>query len=393
MKKKITAFSTVIVLGIGSPTVTPHVQAEENETLQQNEEQRNKIQMEILEANVELSQVKNELEKLNEQIIRVEQAIQDNNEMIKQTEEKIKVSQKEIEDLEKEISILEEKVLKRNEVLKKRAMSFQESGGKSSYIDVLLGSLSFGDFIDRISAVATMVEADQNLIKLHQEDIQTIEKKHTLVKTKLLVQQTMMTELEGMRAQILEQKQENDRLKEELKNREQEKLSEQENLQQQDRELAVGLGFDLNGLMNDSQVFRNETVQKVATAGFRYIGSSVYVFGGGRSDEEIANGRFDCSGFVHWAFSQADIQIGASTEALKNEGTPIEVNDILPGDLVFFDTYKKDGHVGIYLGNGKFIGSQSSTGVAIADMTNGYWLETFNGRVNRIIAESESEAK
>jgi cell wall-associated NlpC family hydrolase len=38
-----------------------------------------------------------------------------------------------------------------------------------------------------------------------------------------------------------------------------------------------------------------------------------------------------------------------------------------PGDLVFFNTYKKDGHVGIYIGNGKFIGSQSSTGVEIAE--------------------------
>lgn len=392
MNKKITAINVVIMLGIGSPSVINHVQAEENENLQQVEEQRSKIQLEILEANMELFQVKNELERLNEQIIRVEQAIQDNNEMITQTEEKIKSSQIEIEELEEDISILEGKVSKRNEVLKKRALSFQESGGKVSYFDVLLGSVSFADFIDRISAVATMVEADQSLIKLHEEDIQNIEKKHTLVKTKLLEQQTMMIELEGMRAQILEQKQQNDRLKEELKTREQEKLSEQVELQRQDHELAAGLGFDLNDLMNGSQLFPNETVQKVVTAGFRYIGSSVYVFGGGRSDEDIANGRFDCSAFVHWAYSQADIQIGASTEALKNEGTPVESNNIQPGDLVFFDTYKKDGHVGIYIGNGKFIGSQSSTGVAIADMTNGYWLETFNGRVNRIIVESESEA-
>lgn len=377
------------MLGIGSPTVTPLVHAEENESL---DNQRSKIQMEILDANVELMQVKNELERLNEQIIRVEQAILDNNKMIVETEEKIKVSQKEIEDLEQEISILEEKVFKRNEVLKKRVISFQESGGKVSYLDALLGSVSFADFIDRMGAVATMVEADQNLIKIHEEDILNIEKKHTEVKTKLLEQKEMMTELEGMSTQILEQKQQNEQLKEELKNREQETLSEQENLQQQDRELAVSLGFDVSDLLNDPQLFRNETVQKVVTAGFRYIGSSVYVFGGGRSEEDVANGRFDCSGFVHWAFSQADIQIGASTETLKNEGTPVKVTEMLPGDLVFFDTYKKDGHVGIYLGNGKFIGSQSSTGIAIADMTNGYWLETFNGRVNRIIADSESEA-
>jgi peptidoglycan DL-endopeptidase CwlO len=389
LKKKITAISTFIVLGIGSPTVTPLVHAEENENL---DNQRNRIQMEILDANVELLQVKNELKRLNEQIIRVEQAIQDNNEMILLTEEKIKASQKEIKELEKGISVLEEKVLKRNEVLKKRVLSFQESGGKVNYLDALLGSVSFADFIDRMGAVATMVEADQELIKIHEEDILNIERKQKEVKMKLVEQNEMMTELEGMRAQILEQKQQNEKLKEDLNNKEQETLSQQENLQKQDRELTVSIGLDVSDLLNDPQMFRNETVQKVVTAGFRYIGSSVYVFGGGRSEEDIANGRFDCSGFVHWAFSQGNIQIGASTETLKNEGTPVEVNEMLPGDLVFFDTYKKDGHVGIYLGNGKFIGSQSSTGIAIADMTDGYWLETFNGRVNRIIADSESEA-
>jgi cell wall-associated NlpC family hydrolase len=55
-----------------------------------------------------------------------------------------------------------------------------------------------------------------------------------------------------------------------------------------------------------------------------------------------------------------------------------------PGDLVFFDTYIPDGHVGIYIGNGKFIGVQPSKGVAIEDMTAGYWNEKFNGRVQRI---------
>jgi cell wall-associated NlpC family hydrolase len=121
------------------------------------------------------------------------------------------------------------------------------------------------------------------------------------------------------------------------------------------------------------------------TAGFKYIGHSVYVFGGGRSAYDIANGRFDCSGFVHWAFSQAGVNIGTSTESLKNQGTRVSYSDIRPGDLVFFNTYKQDGHVGIYLGNGQFIGSQSSTGVAVANMSSGYWRDHFSGHVQRIM--------
>jgi peptidoglycan DL-endopeptidase CwlO len=127
---------------------------------------------------------------------------------------------------------------------------------------------------------------------------------------------------------------------------------------------------------------------EVVDVGMKWIGNSVYVFGGGRNQSDIARGRFDCSSFVHWAFKQAGVELGplgsVSTETLKYLGQPVSPSQMKPGDLVFFDTYKTDGHVGIYVGNGKFIGAQSSTGVAIADMSRGYWKEKFNGRVKRI---------
>lgn len=126
----------------------------------------------------------------------------------------------------------------------------------------------------------------------------------------------------------------------------------------------------------------------VVDVGNKWIGNSVYVFGGGRNQSDIARGRFDCSSFVHWAFKEVGVDLGplgmTSTETLKHLGKPVSPSEMKPGDIVFFDTYKRDGHVGIYVGNGKFIGAQSSTGVAIADMTKGYWKETFNGRVKRI---------
>ncbi|MGW9103293.1 NlpC/P60 family protein, partial [Priestia megaterium] len=50
----------------------------------------------------------------------------------------------------------------------------------------------------------------------------------------------------------------------------------------------------------------------------------------------------------------------------------------------FFDTYKIDGHVGIYVGDNKFLGCQGKTGVAIASMEKGtYFGDRFNGRVKR----------
>lgn len=126
----------------------------------------------------------------------------------------------------------------------------------------------------------------------------------------------------------------------------------------------------------------------VVAVGTTYINNSVYAFGGGRNEIDIAFGRFDCSSYVHWAFDQVGIDLGArtsvTTDTLKHLGETVSIDDVQPGDLVFFDTYKIDGHVGIYSGNGKFIGAQGSTGVAFADMSEGYWKEKFNGRVKRI---------
>lgn len=378
------------IITFGSPTVLLQVEAEENHNQQIIDEQRTKIQLEILKGNIELNQVKAEIKRINDQIKRVEQAINDNNQIILETENKISDSQLEIQKLEAEVAGLNEKVNKRNEILKKRALAFQETGGKVNYLDVLLGSSSFKDFVDRVGAVASFVEADQNIITQHEADKEEMKKKQTQVESKLLELQHMIVELEGMQTQILEQQQQNEWLSAEAKKKEQITLVEQAGFMQQDSALVSM--YDVTDIQpvqiwNESLLLTNEKVKNLITLGLKYVGNSVYVFGGGRNEYDIANGRFDCSAFVSWAFTQVDIKIGASTEVLKNTGTPVSVEEMIPGDLVFFDTYKKDGHVGIYLGAGKFLGSQSSTGVAIADMKDGYWFETFNGRVNRIISQ------
>ncbi|PFI59455.1 hypothetical protein COI68_27110 [Priestia megaterium] len=127
---------------------------------------------------------------------------------------------------------------------------------------------------------------------------------------------------------------------------------------------------------------------KVIDAGKTLIGKTRYVFGGGRSQSDINAGRFDCSSFVRWAFEQVGVNVGpmsgVTTDTLKTQGQAINPKDMKPGDVVFFDTYKIDGHVGIYVGNNQFLGCQGKTGVAIASMAKGtYFGEKFNGRVKR----------
>ncbi len=144
-------------------------------------------------------------------------------------------------------------------------------------------------------------------------------------------------------------------------------------------------------ILNQVAIYKesySEAGVSVIDIGKQFIGKSTYVFGGGRNQTDISNGIFDCSSFIHYVFNNAGVDLGnlssVTTDTLKIQGEAIEINKMEPGDLVFFDTYKKDGHVGIYIGDGKFIGAQSSTGVAIESMTRGYWKEKFNGRVKRL---------
>ncbi|MCA1028840.1 bifunctional lytic transglycosylase/C40 family peptidase [Cytobacillus kochii] len=130
------------------------------------------------------------------------------------------------------------------------------------------------------------------------------------------------------------------------------------------------------------------TIEKAIAEGSKYIGRSTYVFGGGRNQRDIDRGYFDCSSFIHYAFKMAGLTLGnltsVTTDTLVKMGKKVSVSEVKRGDLVFFDTYKINGHVGIYLGNGRFLNCQSNGGVRVASMQSGYWADTFNGVIVRV---------
>jgi len=110
-----------------------------------------------------------------------------------------------------------------------------------------------------------------------------------------------------------------------------------------------------------------------------------YQYGGNTPEEGL-----DCSGFVHYIFSEAWGKILPRTSReLSREGKHIDKQHLQTGDLVFFNTLKrKFSHVGIYLGDNKFIHAPSSGNVVrIESMDVSYWKKRFNG--GRRISASE----
>ena len=93
---------------------------------------------------------------------------------------------------------------------------------------------------------------------------------------------------------------------------------------------------------------------------------------------------FDCSGFTRHIFERS-IGLLLPRRADEQANAPglmrIDQNDLRPGDLVFFNTLRRTfSHVGIYIGDGKFIHSpRSGSSVRVEDMRLEYWQQRFNG--------------
>src|SRR6059058_3659441 len=105
---------------------------------------------------------------------------------------------------------------------------------------------------------------------------------------------------------------------------------------------------------------------------------------------------FDCSGFVRSMYERT---VGLVLPRLAKDQAaatqPIDKQELQPGDLVFFNTMKRAfSHVGIYVGEGKFIHSpKPGAQVRVEDMSQSYWSKRFDGarRVFRLpVAQAQA---
>lgn len=97
---------------------------------------------------------------------------------------------------------------------------------------------------------------------------------------------------------------------------------------------------------------------------YRYGGSSVK--------------GFDCSGLVHYAYARAGTRIPRTTAEQWRQLTPIAGNNLRVGDLLFFRIDGRISHVGLYLGDGRFVHAPSSgREVTVADLDSAFYRETF----------------
>ena len=114
---------------------------------------------------------------------------------------------------------------------------------------------------------------------------------------------------------------------------------------------------------------RDAQINSLIDTAKSYIGTP-YVYGGSTPS------GFDCSGFVKYVYGQIGISLSRTSYTQANEGTYVAYEDLMPGDIVCFGSGSIS-HVGIYVGDGKFIHSPSTGySVCIAPLSGG----SYNGR-------------
>lgn len=198
---------------------------------QQIEQKKDSLNSSIKEKKNEISSNENTIDNYVSQISSLNGKIEETARNIEIAIDEINETTKEIEVLRDSIADLERRIKERDEVLRDRLRAMQVRGNKVNYIDVLLGANSFADFIDRFSAVNTLMDADRKIMKQQEEDIAQLEAEKKLVEQKLAEQEENRKKLENLKASLESQKQEKNRLIAALEKEQQRLYAEKEALE------------------------------------------------------------------------------------------------------------------------------------------------------------------
>ncbi|AJH73237.1 3D domain protein [Bacillus cereus ATCC 4342] len=168
--------SSLVLAGIIGLSSTVAVKAESNDEklnnmqqqLQQNDAEMQKKEQEKQAVSKEIQGIENELHNLNNTIAK-------NKEDQAAIQRKIDETHKQIERKKEEIVVLEDKVLARKDIMRKRMVSVQNSSNTSLVVEVVVESKNFADFLQRMNAVSTILEADKEILRLQEQDLRQIE--------------------------------------------------------------------------------------------------------------------------------------------------------------------------------------------------------------------------
>ena len=130
-------------------------------------------------------------------------------------------------------------------------------------------------------------------------------------------------------------------------------------------------------LVDAAEASKASLGQEIADYALTFVGYP-YVYGGSSPS------GFDCSGFTSYIYAQFGYSLNRSAANQLDNGTPVSMDELQPGDLVLFKKAgtgsKRASHVGLYIGNNQFVHASTSTvGVIVSNLSDAYYTTGFVG--------------
>lgn len=256
--------TAAMVLAVSAPVSYAANLSDLKENKQQIEQKKNELSNSIDQKSTEINTIENKQDQIMAQITQLNAEIAKTDAEITQTVNDINQANQEIIDLQAEIDLLQKKIDDRTELLEKRARAIQAEG-KVNYLDVLLGANSFVDFIDRMSAVTTLIDADRQIMRDQKADQQKLEEQKLMLENTKKQLEENQKKLESLRSSYDAQKVEKNKLIDELE-AEQAKLSSEKRLLEEEYSEAIQVSKELESQIVAEQNRLAEIARQQAAA-------------------------------------------------------------------------------------------------------------------------------
>ncbi|WP_176763770.1 murein hydrolase activator EnvC family protein [Shouchella lonarensis] len=264
------------------------------------------VETKVSEKQSEITKLDGELKEIQGKIDSIRSKEAETEKKLAEAEEQLKKLEDEILELQEEIKILEERIEERKALIEQRAVESYQSGGDASYLEVLLGSQNFGDFVSKATTMTTIAEHDRDMLDEHIADEQKLQEMKAAVEEKKAAVEAQKQELEALKQELVSKREEMDKLrgdldqkKQQLENELGEIISEEEILKNQEAALQAELNKQeeaaSNGGSGQSSANRSNGKSKSSS---NAVSSSSSSSSGGNSGGSSAPAA-SSAGFIH----------------------------------------------------------------------------------------------
>jgi peptidoglycan DL-endopeptidase CwlO len=261
--------------------------------------------------------------------------------------------------------------------LAKRLVQIYTTQDEQSSLAILLGARSVSDYMSRLETASSMSKQDAALIGEVVSFQRQIVHRQTLLRTERTRQTQLVAARAGERNEVEGRLASERRLYHSVQSQIAQMISAQHASQLRAARAArfaqtqVATPKSVVLAQPTGGAIPGDRYASVVGIAMQYLGVP-YVFGG-----ESPSG-FDCSGLVAYVYAQVGVSLPHYTVAQWNYPDSVSVprNELEPGDLVFFAGL---GHVGIYVGGGKFIHAPHTGSVVSIDSLTGWYASEYVG--------------